>query len=256
MDEPAAKIYSFEKFTLNTGDFSLRGGDKALSISKLRFSLLLALIENVGKVVSNAVLMDIVWPKTHVEESNVTQQMCNIRKLLGKNREGREFIKTVRGRGYMLDVRVTLELEAEMDSEFEVRAERRIHQERPMPGLPRTVTTPVGQDALVGSSLDCSTATGWDALAAEEKYIVGLLSGLTGGFQFDDVLQLRHGPSWSIAEAVGMLVSLVDRNMIAVLKDRPTSHGEGKWYVLLESAREYILDRNVEPTGGHRDKAG
>jgi predicted ATPase/DNA-binding winged helix-turn-helix (wHTH) protein len=59
------------------------------------FDVLLALVERRERVVSKHELMDLVWPKLVVEESNLLVHMVALRKLLGPRA-----IATIPGRGY------------------------------------------------------------------------------------------------------------------------------------------------------------
>src|SRR6266702_1645519 len=59
------------------------------------FDVLLALVERRERVVPKAELMELVWPKLVVEESNLLVHMVALRKLLGPRA-----IATIPGRGY------------------------------------------------------------------------------------------------------------------------------------------------------------
>lgn len=66
--------------------------------------LLLTLLEAKGAPVTKADLMDRVWPGTVVEEGNLTVQIANLRKQLGTDANGRDWIITVPRVGYRLVV--------------------------------------------------------------------------------------------------------------------------------------------------------
>jgi predicted ATPase/DNA-binding winged helix-turn-helix (wHTH) protein len=63
--------------------------------------VLLALVERRGRVVSKHELMDLVWPKLVVEETNLLVHMVALRKLLGP-----QAIDTIPGRGYRFSLPV------------------------------------------------------------------------------------------------------------------------------------------------------
>lgn len=58
------------------------------------------LVENRGQLVEKDDLMREIWPDTIVEENNITVSMSILRKRLGEDRGGREFIETIPRRGY------------------------------------------------------------------------------------------------------------------------------------------------------------
>jgi TolB-like protein/DNA-binding winged helix-turn-helix (wHTH) protein/Flp pilus assembly protein TadD len=64
------------------------------------FDILLALLENDGRIVRKDDLMKKVWPNTFVEEGNLTQNVSLLRKALGETANGPQFIETVPRRGY------------------------------------------------------------------------------------------------------------------------------------------------------------
>src|SRR5215217_5978997 len=61
---------------------------------------LVALVEQRGDVVSKQELMERLWPEAFVEESNLTQNIYLLRKVLAEGSGGRELIETFRRRGY------------------------------------------------------------------------------------------------------------------------------------------------------------
>ncbi|MBX4896030.1 winged helix-turn-helix domain-containing tetratricopeptide repeat protein [Rhizobium bangladeshense] len=63
-------------------------------------SLLATLLSAQGGVVSKSALMDAVWPRLAVEESNLSVQIAALRKLLGPASDGSEWIVTVPRVGY------------------------------------------------------------------------------------------------------------------------------------------------------------
>jgi TolB-like protein len=64
--------------------------------------LLLALLEAKGSPVPKATLLDRAWPGTAVEEGNLTVQIANLRRLMGTDANGRDWIITVPRLGYRL----------------------------------------------------------------------------------------------------------------------------------------------------------
>ena len=76
-------FYEFGRFRLSTADrVLLRQGDLVPLTPKV-FDILLALVENGGRLVEKEDLMKRVWPDTFVEEGNLTQNISLLRKALG-----------------------------------------------------------------------------------------------------------------------------------------------------------------------------
>jgi DNA-binding winged helix-turn-helix (wHTH) protein/Flp pilus assembly protein TadD len=64
------------------------------------FETLLALVEQSGRVLSKDELLNRIWPDAFVEEANLTQNVFTLRKALGQQDDGRQYIETVPRRGY------------------------------------------------------------------------------------------------------------------------------------------------------------
>ena len=64
--------------------------------------MLVAMVEQNGKVLTPRELMAIAWPELFVDESNVRVQLAKLRRALGCGRDGARYIANVAGRGYCL----------------------------------------------------------------------------------------------------------------------------------------------------------
>ena len=100
MKELNRQIYRFDNFQLDAGNRQLRRDDKPLSLPPKAFDLLLALVENNGRLVEKDVLFTSVWQDQIVEESNLPVHISQIRKALGETKNNPRFIETVPGYGY------------------------------------------------------------------------------------------------------------------------------------------------------------
>ncbi len=116
-----------EMSSLQFGDFvldrrlrELRRGDTVLSIPGKAFDLLSYMAANAGRPLTKSELLDAVWPETTVEESNLTQNVFLLRKVLGSGSDGP--IKTLAGRGYQFAAEIT-EVEAAAQPNFGRRLE-------------------------------------------------------------------------------------------------------------------------------------
>ena len=75
-------------------------GDEAVRIGSRALSLLIALVQSGGEVVSKELLMKKVWPDTFVEEANLRVNIATLRRLLGDTSNPPRCIVNVSGRGY------------------------------------------------------------------------------------------------------------------------------------------------------------
>jgi len=93
----------FGEFTLDKRARELRKGDELVSVSGKAFDLLTYMAANAGRPLSKLELLDAVWPEVTVEESNLSQNVFLLRKILGSQGP----IKTLPGRGYQFTAPVT-----------------------------------------------------------------------------------------------------------------------------------------------------
>src|SRR5579862_7923247 len=70
------------------------------------YELLLALVKRHGHLASREELMQEIWPDSFVEEINLTVNISLLRKALGEQPDGRQYIATVPKRGYRFDAAV------------------------------------------------------------------------------------------------------------------------------------------------------
>src|ERR1700744_1911610 len=70
-----------------------------VALAQKTFDLLLYLVDHRERVVSKDELLEALWPKLVVEESNLTQQIFLLRKALSRHASGQKIIETVPGRG-------------------------------------------------------------------------------------------------------------------------------------------------------------
>src|SRR5215467_9330068 len=93
-------IYEFGGFRLDPEHrILLRDGDPVTIWPKV-FDTLVFLLQSGGRLVEKDELMQALWPESFVEESNLTQNIFVLRKILGDDRNGHGFIQTVPRRGY------------------------------------------------------------------------------------------------------------------------------------------------------------
>jgi DNA-binding winged helix-turn-helix (wHTH) protein/TolB-like protein/Flp pilus assembly protein TadD len=100
MAEQTANFYEFGRFRLKSDERVLLREHELVPLTPKAFDILLALVENDGRIVPKDDLMKKVWPHTFVEEGNLTQNVSLLRKALGESASGPQFIETVPRRGY------------------------------------------------------------------------------------------------------------------------------------------------------------
>src|SRR5688572_3221708 len=90
--------YRFGRFLLNTHEQTLLSGDERVHLRAKEFEILQLLVLNNGRVLTKEEMMSAVWQDTFVEESNLSQYISRLRKVL--NVDGNQYITTHPKRGY------------------------------------------------------------------------------------------------------------------------------------------------------------
>jgi TolB-like protein/DNA-binding winged helix-turn-helix (wHTH) protein len=95
-------IYEFGEFQLDAlrRVLSSRVDGRPLQLSGRLFDALLYFVEHAGQLLDKRELLEELWPKAAVEESNLTQTIHTLRRALGERPDEHRFIVTVPGRGY------------------------------------------------------------------------------------------------------------------------------------------------------------
>ena len=76
------------------------GNAESVALGSRALDLLRLLVGRRGEVVSKETILSTVWPGAIVEESNLTVQIANLRRVLDRNDGQESKIQTIRGRGY------------------------------------------------------------------------------------------------------------------------------------------------------------
>jgi len=103
----ATRFYDFGPFRIDVNRRVLLRSGERVPLTVKAFDTLLALVEHQGRVVEKDALMDQLWPDTAVQESNLTQQIFTLRRVLGESPHDHQFIATVPRRGYRFVAAVT-----------------------------------------------------------------------------------------------------------------------------------------------------
>ena len=92
--------YRFGPFQLDVAERELRCDGEVVPLTAKAFDLLLNLLRGAGRTLTKSELLEILWPQRAVEESNLSQTIFLLRKALGENGDGSDYILTVPRRGY------------------------------------------------------------------------------------------------------------------------------------------------------------
>src|SRR5438309_5211270 len=94
-------IYEFGDFRIDAGQRVLTRNCEPVALPPKAFEMLLYLVQNGGQVLEKEAFMNALWPDSFVEESNLTQHIFLLRKILGN-----QYIQTIPRRGYKFVVHV------------------------------------------------------------------------------------------------------------------------------------------------------
>lgn len=92
--------YEFGSFVFDGRTKALTKNGAVFQVGQKALALLGALLVADGRTVSKSALMDAAWQTENVEESNLTVQIAALRKSLGRQSNGEEWISTVQRSGY------------------------------------------------------------------------------------------------------------------------------------------------------------
>jgi DNA-binding winged helix-turn-helix (wHTH) protein/TolB-like protein len=92
--------YEFGPYRLDVSQRVLTRTGEAVSLTPKATEILTLLVANAGQLVGKDELLKQVWPDTFVEESNLTQNIFLLRRVLGDERPSPRYIETVVRRGY------------------------------------------------------------------------------------------------------------------------------------------------------------
>lgn len=96
-----SELYEFGEFQLDRGLRTLKRHGEMIPLAPRVFETLFLLVARNGEVLSKREMLDEIWQDAFVEESNLTQNIYTLRKTLGKQSDGREWIETMPRKGYV-----------------------------------------------------------------------------------------------------------------------------------------------------------
>lgn len=92
--------FYFDRYELRPNERLLSRDGSYLHLTPRVFDLLEVLVRNAGTVVTKEELLDEVWTGTIVEEGNINRTISTLRRQLGRQENGKDFIETVPKVGY------------------------------------------------------------------------------------------------------------------------------------------------------------
>src|ERR1700688_3598594 len=94
-------------FELNVPERSLKKASQVIPLGGRAYDILIALLENAGKVVAKSELIAKAWPDVTVEEGSLRVHLSALRKALGDGQFGNKYIASMQGHGYSFIAPVT-----------------------------------------------------------------------------------------------------------------------------------------------------
>lgn len=106
MSRQTRHLYEFGPFRLDPEKPCLWRDGELVSLTPKAVETLLVLVQQSGKLVEREQLMNAIWPDTFVEDTNLNFNVSVLRKALGKNEDGEQYIKTFPRQGYRFSAQV------------------------------------------------------------------------------------------------------------------------------------------------------
>lgn len=100
MNRLTKRFYQFGPFRIDAEKRLLLREGEVVPLKPKAFDTLLVLVQHHSQVLEKDNLMEMLWPDSDVEESNLPQHISALRKALGESPNERLYIVTVPGRGY------------------------------------------------------------------------------------------------------------------------------------------------------------
>jgi DNA-binding winged helix-turn-helix (wHTH) protein/tetratricopeptide (TPR) repeat protein len=106
MSRQIRRVYEFGPFRLDPEKPCLWRDGEPVSLTPKAVETLLVLVQQNGNLVEREQLMNAIWPDTFVEDTNLNFNVSMLRKALGTDDSGEQYIKTVPRHGYRFNAEV------------------------------------------------------------------------------------------------------------------------------------------------------
>jgi len=214
MTQPRVSHYEFGPFRLEVSKRQLRRDGKELTLTPKAFELLLALISHRGHLLTKETLISMVWPDAFIEESNLAVQISALRKTLGENEDGFNYIKTLPKRGYCFVAPTRESMEVE-------RSASQIHS---LAVLPFEVASSEASDEFLGLGISDAITTRLNQISqivvrptsVVNKYTEGVSDPLRAGraLKVEAVLSGRVSRSGERLRVTVQLVDVIENSVL------------------------------------------
>ena len=163
MPNSVRQTFEFGPFRLTPDESQLLRNGEAVPLTPKSFDLLVELVRNSGHLLEKGELLNRVWPDSFVEEANLSVKMSELRRALGTDPEGRQYIETVPRRGYRFIAPVTEMREGEPVADGS--------PAEPPPNLERSFFTRPWMFALIAIPLVIGAAILWNARGVRDRLL-------------------------------------------------------------------------------------
>ena len=104
-NETSDGIIKINNLKINTNEAKVYKNNEEIILTAMEYRLLLILLSNRGKVLSRTALLENIWDVAgdFVEDNTLTVYIKRLRDKIGEDPAKPEFIKTVRGLGYVIE---------------------------------------------------------------------------------------------------------------------------------------------------------
>jgi DNA-binding winged helix-turn-helix (wHTH) protein len=100
MSAPPTRVFEFGSFHLDLSERLLLKDGRPVPLTSKAFEVLTLLIEHQGHLIEKDTLMSEVWADSFVEEANISRTIWMLRRALGKDKNGQDYIQTIPKHGY------------------------------------------------------------------------------------------------------------------------------------------------------------
>src|SRR5262245_44857571 len=106
----SSEVFHFDEFKLDVRERRLMRGTEAVCLPPRAYDVLVALVQQRGRLVTKDELLKRLWPRSFVEEGSLNVYVSVLRKALGEDAHRPIYIETVARSGYRLIGAVTCDL--------------------------------------------------------------------------------------------------------------------------------------------------
>jgi DNA-binding winged helix-turn-helix (wHTH) protein len=117
--DPGPDIYRFGPFELEFPRRRLNRDGEQVLVSDRHLEILLLLVGRAGQIISKDELIDAAWKGVAVADNSIEQVISSLRKTLGQQQDGAQYIETLARRGYRFGAAVARGKPRQSDASLE-----------------------------------------------------------------------------------------------------------------------------------------